>query len=339
VVKKNVSVVLDGRWSYQQSGIGRFSREILGRLPWNQSIRYGQPWSALDALQAERIRLPASAVVYSPGYNAGLSWATQLLTLHDLMHLGVESSAAKRAYYDRLLKPIIRRCGRVLTVSTASATQIREWLGGDDVVIDVIGNGTSFPVPSFERLLRVSSERGLRSGPLRILYVGNMKAHKGFPVALRALGQLPDARLTVVTNDDSGLAGHLAGVDGPTRGRVAAVSNVTDAELSKLYMNADVLVMPSTEEGFGLPALEALAHALPVVYWEGCRGLDETLGPFGAAVADPLDGAQWAQALDRASVEGVKVDSELVSHLAQYAWDEVAARVQMSILEVCARRG
>lgn len=333
------TVVLDARWSQQQSGIGRFSREVLRRLPWSQSLRVGRPSSALDPFLAERLILSAQTLLYCPGYNGGVTRARQLLTLHDLMHLGTEGSPLKRIYYDRLLRPIIQRCGRVLTVSRASAEQIGVWLDDTRVSIDIVGNGVSFSIPSLEQLRSVAIGRRTGRGPLRLLYVGNMKSHKRFPVALHALRRLSGARLTVVSGDERALADLLAEVDLATRSRVAVVSNVTDESLSSLYRASDVLIMPSTEEGFGLPALEALIHALPVVFWEGCIGLDETLGGFGTRVSDPSDARAWAEAVERAGGSGLNVSTLLVDHLAKYSWDDVARRVERSIVEACHGRG
>jgi glycosyltransferase involved in cell wall biosynthesis len=72
---------------------------------------------------------------------------------------------------------------------------------------------------------------------------------------------------------------------------------VDDADLPALYGGAAVVVLPSLEEGFGLPALEAMACGAPVVAsWRGA--LPEVVGDAGLLV-DPEDESALAAALTR----------------------------------------
>lgn len=331
-------ILVDGRWSAQKSGIGRFSREILAQLAWNNSLDAGKPWSAWDVLNPRRISISRRAILYSPGYNAGITGARQLVTVHDLMHLGSEGSALKRAYYARIVRPAIVRCGMVLTVSETSAADIREWLGSSAVDIRVVGNGNSFPIPTDQQLLDFRAARVARSGPMRLLYVGNLKRHKNFPTVLRTLERLPEARLVVVTGDRDLLERTCAAYDPSVRERTSCRSEVSEKDLSSLYREADVLLMPSEEEGFGLPGLEALAHALPVVYWRGCRGLHETVGLLGRAIDDPYDGASWASAATAAAAEGVGSAERVVRHLRRHDWSRVAERVRDAVVDLAERQ-
>jgi glycosyltransferase involved in cell wall biosynthesis len=92
------------------------------------------------------------------------------------------------------------------------------------------------------------------------LYVGNDKPHKNVSTLIdafaRVRAELPDARLVLV----GGAFTRYRERDG-----VAARGVVSDDELSSLYRNAIALVMPSLEEGFGLPAVEAMAHGTAVI--------------------------------------------------------------------------
>ena len=83
----------------------------------------------------------------------------------------------------------------------------------------------------------------------------------------------------------------------PLAGRVEYLGYVSAERREELFRGARALVMPSFEEGFGLPALDAMAAGVPVV--ASNRGaLPEVLGDTGLLV-DPNDAAGIAHALER----------------------------------------
>lgn len=140
------------------------------------------------------------------------------------------------------------------------------------------------------------------SGPL-LLFVGRLQRLKGPDVAIATLARvrrtIPGARLLIVGGPSGSGPGRLAAAD---LRRLAAEQGVTGAvevldarpqeELAALYRAADVVVVPSRSETFGLVALEAQACGTPVV---GARvtGLEEVVGEGGLLVAghDPRDHA------------------------------------------------
>jgi hypothetical protein len=128
-------------------GIGRYSREVVDRLDgdWlDLGQRLRRPL-VIDAVNPKRMSLRPSDTVYGPGFNAGLTRATQLLTVHDLIHLRVKSegSRLKTLYYERIVRPAIRRAGSVFTVSKTSADELDEWLADDSIDVINTGNGVS----------------------------------------------------------------------------------------------------------------------------------------------------------------------------------------------------
>jgi glycosyltransferase involved in cell wall biosynthesis len=79
-------------------------------------------------------------------------------------------------------------------------------------------------------------------------------------------------------------------------GRVRFTEFVDEADLPALYRAATVFAYPSLYEGFGLPALEAMACGVPVVA-SNTSSLPEVVGEAGVLV-DPLDVGELAAALD-----------------------------------------
>lgn len=157
-------------------------------------------------------------------------------------------------------------------------------------------------VPAGVDLTRFSPAASRRPGPPRLLFVGRLQPLKGPDVAVRTLAevrrQLPDARLRIV----GGTSG-TDGAAGPAELRALAaelgVADGIDLEpavdqdaLAQRYRDADVVLVPSRSETFGLVALEAQACATPVVAAD-VPGLEAVVGDGGTLVPghDPADHA------------------------------------------------
>jgi len=123
--------------------------------------------------------------------------------------------------------------------------------------------------------------------------VGGLSPHKNLPVLIEAYrrrlveGTCPGLRLLLV-GDHSGDVFHSAYTDlralverDGLQDHVFFTGFVPDEALVHLYNRADILVLPSLEEGFGLPAMEAAACGTPVVA--------SNVGPVG----DLLGPAAW----------------------------------------------
>ena len=161
-----------------------------------------------------------------------------------------------------------------------------------------------------------------------VLAVSTLEPRKNFDRLLAAHTMLPEAlrrRFPLViaggrgwgdTLDDTTTAPHLA--DGTLR----LTGFVADADLVPLYASAAVCAYPSLYEGFGLPALEAMACGTP--RWSRSNGsaLDETAGDAALKV-DPLDPDAIAEALRRVLEDGALADdlrARGMAHAAGFTW-------------------
>ncbi|MFZ5455823.1 MAG: MSMEG_0565 family glycosyltransferase [Pseudomonadota bacterium] len=153
---------------------------------------------------------------------------------------------------------------------------------------------------------------GLRGGPI-LLAVGGIEARKNTRRVLQAFAllkpSLPHAQLLIAGGaslldhadyaqafrDDVRASGLSAGEGGD----VVITGALDDADMPSLFRLADVLVMASTREGFGLVVLEALASGTPVVA-SRIAPFTEYLDDDTASWADPLDAASIAQAIRQA---------------------------------------
>ncbi|MFN8465136.1 MAG: glycosyltransferase family 4 protein [Caldilineaceae bacterium] len=117
--------------------------------------------------------------------------------------------------------------------------------------------------------LAALTARSRASGPLRILFVGNLIPRKGLEQLLAALAQLPAGfwQLTVVGSQDADYDYTntvRARCSGFSKGAVQFLGRVGDTELIDQYRTHHVLAVPSYE-GFGIVYLEAMRFGLPVI--------------------------------------------------------------------------
>jgi glycosyltransferase involved in cell wall biosynthesis len=114
-----------------------------------------------------------------------------------------------------------------------------------------------------------------------ILFVGSLEPRKNLDLLLQAWNAIKDhfreTWLMIV-----GSSGHVFSSMSVSRRmeRVRFLGYVEDEVLAGLYANATVVVLPSKDEGFGLPALEAMASAAPVIVSDG-GALPEMVGEAG----------------------------------------------------------
>lgn len=128
-----------------------------------------------------------------------------------------------------------------------------------------------------------------------VMWVGTVEPRKNLPVLLEAFrrAELADEELVLVgpVGWHEQLEGHLEGIGD----RVRRLGFVPAEDLPALYAEADLFCLPSLREGFGLPALDAMAQGTPVIGSSG-SAIEEVVGDAGLVVA-PNDVTGWAEAM------------------------------------------
>ncbi|MBX3373071.1 MAG: glycosyltransferase family 4 protein [Phycisphaeraceae bacterium] len=326
-------IAVDARW-IGPHGIGRFAREVIARLPGAVPVPVrghpARPFSPLRlALGCRRVR---ADVFFTPGFVAPLPAPRRMpvvLTIHDLIHLDDpdERSMAKRAFYAAVVRPAARRAARVLTVSEHSKQRLCAWAGlpGDRCV--VVGNGVSAAFTPTPR--SASGPATMPSEAPYLLFVGSEKPHKNLPLLLKAFGQTRcrgavRLRCCGLMTDNARRWASECGV-----GRaVDFVRPADDEALAAHYRRALALVMPSRDEGFGLPVAEAMACGTPVIA-TAAGALPEVVGDAGMLV-HPDDPAALTEAIDALVTDGPRradLRDRGLARSALWRWDGVAERV------------
>jgi glycosyltransferase involved in cell wall biosynthesis len=324
------ATLADARW-LGAHGIGRFAQNVLSRLRNCEQLSSGpRPLSPLDPLWLTyQIATKRPAVFFSPGFNApALSMVPLVFTIHDLAHLQLPVFATyrRRLYYRCLVKPASNRAYRVITVSEYSRTHILEWTGLPETCVVNVGNGV-------EPIFRPEGWKYEPGFPY-ILHVGAFRPHKNITRLFKAFAKIdyPSLRLILTGKKTLELTAQLQ--DLRIENRVEFTGCVTDDMLAALYRGAVCLVSPSLMEGFGLPALEAMASGIPVIVSRNTAA-PEVVGN-AAILIDPL------QVDDiRAAMERILSDAQLRQSLRKaglrraelFCWNRVAEKVQRVIDE------
>jgi glycosyltransferase involved in cell wall biosynthesis len=257
------------------------------RLP--LTVTHGPPWNALSALRAQWLALPRIAARRDLDVVHGLANVTPLVapkvatvvTLLDLIWLHRPDVMTLRETLGMRLWGVTstRMADRVIAISEAARSDMVETLGLDPERVDVTPLGVRVPDrdPAPEAELRAEFELGDRTV---VLCVSQKRAHKNLAALLRAVVGL-DVMLLLpgapgpYEQELRRLAGELGIAD-----RVRFPGWLAEDRLEGLYALAACFALPSLEEGFGLPVLEAMARGVPVCC-ANASSLPEVVGDAG----------------------------------------------------------
>ena len=242
-----------------------------------------------------------------------------------------------------------KTCKRVLTVSQAAKREIVEYLHIPALKIDVIcegADGVFRKIDERQKLLDVRAKFGIPQASRTICYVGGFAPHKnlfrlldGLETALAAEG-CGDLQLIMVGDPSGG--GYLSiyeelqrrvGASDRLAGHVRFVGYVSDEELAALFSDSLALALPSLSEGFGLPALEAMACGAPVLAAKD-GAVMEVAGAAGLAF-DPLDAGDIADAIIKLATNPAleqQLRARAIPETARNTWPR-AAELTLSSLE------
>ncbi|HAN45748.1 MAG TPA: mannosyltransferase [Cyanobacteria bacterium UBA8156] len=289
----------------------------LRRLWWTQTVL------------PQIYRRVGAALLFSPVPEAPIGTGCRfVVTVHDLIPLRFGPPTGKLAAYFRYFLPLVlREAIAILCNSHTTATELQHHFAVPTTKLQVI------PLACDRDRFQPS---GVSPEPY-FLYVGRPDRHKNLAGLLQSFALLAwEGELWIAGAADprytpklQQLAQYLG-----IGSRVRWLQYVPD--LPRLYQRAIALVMPSLWEGFGLPALEAMACGTPVIC-SGNAGLAETTGPAALHI-DPHQPAAIAQAM-QALLENNSLRDRLrqagLNRSAQFSWAQTGratAQVLASLL-------
>jgi glycosyltransferase involved in cell wall biosynthesis len=306
------------------TGVDRYALEILNAI--NNLIEEGHPLTedlvleilcpAVRNLLSPFSHIPVRILPKAPGHiweqailpwyvNSGLlslcntgpvSVRKQVVCIHDLNSRVVPESygAMFRVLYRLVIPALGRRAAQLVTVSDFSRKTMAEFRIAPLEDIVVIHDG-------YEHMLRADPNRSQFMGanlprPF-VLLVGSKAPHKNAGLIYSIAAELGSRGIHILVSGGGNPNVYASRSSTSLPKNVKHLGRVNDDDLAFLYQNALCLVFPSRTEGFGLPALEAMAVGCPVIASDAAS-LPEVCGD-GALYACPDDAPPWLGAIAR----------------------------------------
>lgn len=258
------------------------------------------------AVALARLRPGETAVIDGlalPGFADCLAVAAQRLNLVGFIHhplsleTGLAADEARRyAALEAQLWPLMR--GILCPSASTARSVVAAGVAAHRVV--VAPPGTARPA--------AGSRRGTHGAP-RLLAVGTITPRKGHLLLVEALAGLVelDWRLTCIGSleRDAAAAAALrrAIAAHGLADRIALAGEHPPALMGDVYRDADLFVLPSYHEGYGMACAEALAHGLPVIATTA-GAIPDTVPPAASILVPPGDATALREALRRALCDG-----------------------------------
>jgi glycosyltransferase involved in cell wall biosynthesis len=352
-------LTINGRFLTQNlTGVQRYAREIVSAMDtllqderWGASLtaKIIVPSAGAHCLDLRAIRtqtafgrvggpvwtqclLPilSRGVLLSLGNIGPVISSNQIICIHDLnTYLAPDSYSRAFRYYYRIILPLLaKRAARVVTVSKFSARMLDEFKLCPPEKITIIPNG-------HEHVERWRPERSAYASSLSgnrpfVFVLGSRALHKNVQILFDIARDLDALGLDILV---AGAPNRFfSPVEQSAAPNVRMLGFVTDDDLAALYHRAFCFAFPSLTEGFGLPALEAMALGCPVIV-SGCASLPEVCGN-AALYADPKSPRAWLDQIKR-----LLIDPDLAATLrasgrrqaACYSWTK-SARLYLDMI-------
>lgn len=264
-------VLLADKRAHERALAGEFPYEIAATSTARRAGRYDAIWFPFNGMRY-RARAPA------------------LVSVHDAFAFTYpHHEPIARLREQRPMCRAAREATRLLTISTWARDEIVRTLRYPAERIAVVAPS---PDPYWFPATQDARPEGL-AGTRYALFVGPSDARKNVRIALEAC-----ARALRGPNETLVIAGRLSPEDrafARARGVRAGEIDAGDATLRALYRNAELVLVPSLAEGFGLVAIEAMACGAAVIASNATALPEATDG--AAVLLDPHDAGMWAGAI------------------------------------------
>ncbi|OGE81175.1 MAG: hypothetical protein A3H72_01930 [Candidatus Doudnabacteria bacterium RIFCSPLOWO2_02_FULL_48_8] len=292
---------------------------------------YAEQFHLPQILRAEKLDL-----VHFPHFNVPILYRKSfVVTIHDLTHTLIpgkkKSRWFKRLAYNLVMFNALRSSKKIITVSQSTKNQVAKFFRIPETKIEVVYEAAN---PSYKMLDKqaafeyVSKKFGI-SKPY-ILYVGVWRRYKNLPNLALAFDKLKerglDFQLVLAGEPDlyyPEIKDHVSRIT--YHESLIMPGRVSDEDLLYLYNAADLFVLPSISEGFGLTVLEAAACGTPIACSD-ISTLREVMEQ-GAEYFDPNNADNMADVIRDILSDGKKREelaNLALSRIRHFSWKKAA---------------
>ena len=360
-MKNSGKIGIDIRlWSHP--GIGRYLRELVGAMGNRRNFEdfhflgYQKDLELLRMKKAGVSCQKVTSGIYSvaeqwemarraeslpllhvPHFNIPVCRQGKLVvTVHDLIYLHDAAASKSRwgkPYVEFLFREIQKKASAILAVSEYTKADLLNRFPkiSSEKVYVTHEAASSFFQPGLDAAALEAAGKKYHLEKPFVLFVGSLKEHKNIPLLIEAVKQFRtekkiDADLVIVGRRDMKNEGLWRRIQ-ENRVFVRYLGELTDADLATLYQLARVFVLPSLREGFGLPALEAMASGVPVIV-SNRASLPEIAGNAGL-VFDPERVDELTALLYNVFSDGALRERLSIAGIArakEFSWEETAQK-------------
>lgn len=296
---------------------------------------------------AEQFNLPKLLYKYKldlahfPHFNVPIFYTGKFaVTIHDLIHqhhlmnrattLDPLTFKIKQIGYRRVFKTAVSKSQKILVPSkSVEELLIKEWnIKKEKIVVtpEAVDSGI---LEVAKKITSTECEKILDKFKINnpfLFYVGNAHPHKNLESLIKSflILQKKYPKLTLVLSGNDHFFWQRLKAENQHQ-NIVYTGFVTDKELVVLYKNAEMFVLPSFEEGFGIPILEAFANLCPVVSSNG--GSLPEIGSDAAIYFNPYDISDIVDKIERI-LQSKKLRQDLIkkgaTRVKQFSWERLA---------------
>lgn len=270
-------------------------------------------------------------VVISPTTHGSFNFENQIITIHDLLSLKYKNiSFHQRLYFKYLLPQLIRKAKIIVAVSETTKKEIIQYFGCPESKIKVIYNGYDYRkyYPGISESDIISKQYSIKN---YFLAVGPTYPHKNYIFLINTYSKLsPELRIKhplVIAGGKEKYLTHIKKFvkDNNLEKNVHFLGYVPSQFMAPLYREALSLIFPSLHEGFGFPALEAMACGCPVLASKISSNLE--VCEESACYFDPTDQDSLQNAMKQI-MTNTKYRDELrkngIKRATEFTWEKTA---------------
>jgi len=269
-----------------------------------------------------------------------------VITVNDLTHVMLSQYYPwlDNVYWERIQPRMLRRAARIIAISESTRQGLIRYYGLDGHKVTVIHPASHLryrQVADQATCAAVRKRHGLPES--YILYVGGLGLHKNVGSLVAGFdaiaGRVPHGLVLVGgnyhTSSDRALFSEVA--ESGRERRIWLLNAVPEEDMPAIYQMADLFVLPSLNEGFGLTLLEAMTCGVPVVA-SRAGAIPEVVGDAGCLLEDARDQRALAEtmlALLDSPQERAILRERGSTRAAAFSW-ETTARKTLALYDACA---